>query len=431
MNKLSIILFLILSFSASAQVPLPRVVKLFSKPVFVDFKQAHYNININLKDQTVTTESRIIFEQFERGNVIFDLKKNCMDARIDGVDVKVKNLLIPGPPTLAKRLKAKTEPGIHILEIESKLKRGVDFQDGVEIGMWIRDLIGRKFLEQYLPTNFEYDQYKATMNINFIGGGAEDYEVMVNGKKDETEIGYHVDFPAFYTSSLFFVHVFKKGTYVMDRSEYVRLDGKTIPLIIYSREAELTAKLKEQALISLESTENFYGRFPHDFMIIFGDQESGGMEHGGATQTALGSLDHEIHHSFIGKSVIPENGNAGWMDEAIVMWRQRGFPLHEKPNFKRHNLACHSRYRRATDWDSYDQGMSFIAHLAYLFDQKGIDFKTVLRNYYNEYEYKVVNTQIFRNYLEGIYGETLKPQFRQYVCNPFFFKRWRRGTNPY
>ena len=166
-------------------------------------------------------------------------------------------------------------------------------------------------------------------------------------------------------------------------------------------------------------------------MIIFGDEVSGGMEHAGATQTSLGSLDHEIHHSYFSKSVIPENGNSGWMDEAIVVWRQRGFKISKKPNYKRHNLACHSRFRRSTDLQSYDAGSSFIGYLAYLFKEKGIDFKTVLRNYYAEYEYKVVNTKTFREFLEKSYGESLLGEFRQYVCNPRLFKKCKRRHNPH
>lgn len=413
------------------KIPLPSIKKLFKKYVFVDFQKVHYDIKIDLKKKEVRTYTKIDFLQDKKGRVIFDLKRPCMKAKIDGKKVGVKTILIPGTFSPTKTLRRKTRKGAHTLEIEARLKRGVDFEKGVEIGMWIRDLLGRKFLEQYLPTNFEYDQYAATMNIEFIGADAKEYEIMVNGEKTLTDKGASVVFPEWYTSSAFFVHIFKKGTYVFDRSEYIRLDGKKIPLIIYSPTAKFTADLKKQALISLESLEGFYGRYGHDFMIIYGENMSGGMEHAGATQTSLGALDHEIHHFWIGKSVIPENGNAGWMDEAIVTWRQRGFKLNEKPSFKRHNMACHSRYRRATDWDSYDKGSSFIGHIAYLFKQKGLDLKETLRNWYAVKEYKIVNTQMFREFLEKAYGESLKGKFRQYICNPRLFKRWRRGTNPH
>lgn len=412
-----LILNLSIFFSVVAQATmLPSVNGLFKKKVFVDFETVVYNINIDLINNTVHTDSTIVFNQDKAGHVIFDLKRPCFKVLLDGKKVKALPLLIPGPMTLAKSISRKSKAGKHTLRIESRLKRGVNFNNGVELGFWMRDLFGRKFLEQYLPANFEFDQYKAKLNINFLSGDVNQHVLMANGDITIKNQGYSVDFPAFYNASSFFIHLFKKNSYVMDKSTFTRLDGKKIDFVVYSKDEELTNSLKERATSSLHDFEELYGRWPHDYLIIFGDQDSGGMEHAGATQTSLGSLDHELHHSYFSKSVIPENGNAGWMDEAIVTWRDRDYPLVKTPSFRRHNLACHSVHRRSTDWDSYKKGGNFIGHLAYLFSEKGMDFKSILRNYFQAYKYKIVNTKTFRLFLEKSYGESLLQKFKRYTC---------------
>src|SRR5690606_14062809 len=161
-------LFLIMG-SAFAQV-LPPIKYPFYKNVFVDFKSAHYTINIDLERDIVTTESVIELYQSEKGHIIFDLRKPCLKVEVDGEMTRAKTFLIPSSFGLAKTILKKTAAGTHTLKITTRLKRGVDFKDGFELGFWIRDLIGRKFLEQFLPTSFEYDQYKAHMDINIIHG---------------------------------------------------------------------------------------------------------------------------------------------------------------------------------------------------------------------------------------------------------------------
>ena len=420
MKLIIFILFTILSSTysnAASANTLPPIKILFKKYVFVDFQTVEYNITIDLDKKIVTTKSLITFNQKEEGYVIFDLKGLSAKVTLDHKRVKLKKILIPSAHTLAKSISLRTKAGSHNISVSAKLSKGISFKNDFEMGLWMRDLFGRKFLEQYLPTNFEFDQYKAKLNINFIGGNLSDFVLMANGKKTKTETGYSVDFPSFYTASSFFIHIFKTDKYEMNKTEYTRLDGSKIDFIVYSNNKELTKNLKVKAMTSVQELEQIYGSWPHDYLIVFGDQDAGGMEHAGATQTSLGSLDHELHHSYFSRSVLPRNGNAGWMDEAIVTWRDRGYPLNKTPNFKKTNLACHSIYRRSTDWDSYKKGGNFIGHLAYLFSVKGLSFKETLRSYFQAYKFQVVTTKTLRLFLEKAYGESLDNKFRRYLCN--------------
>ena len=415
----SLILIFVVFFSLySKATGLSSYTSLFKRKVFVDFETVVYDISIDMKNKTVYTDSTIIFNQKKDGFVIFDLKNPFIKAKLDNKMVKIKSFFILRAMTWAKRVARKTKKGRHTLQVKSELKNGVKFRNGVELGFWMRDLFGRKFLEQYLPTNFEFDQYKARLNINFINCDCDidKYTLMANGEVESTEKGYAVEFPSFYNSSSFFIHLFKKKSYISNKSIFTRMDGKKIDFVVYSKKKSLTHKLKDKAIQSVRELEELYGTWPHDYLIVYGGQNSGNMEHAGVIQTSLGALDHELHHSYFSKAVMPENGNAGWMDEAIVTWRDRGYPEVKKPYFKKHNLSCHSIYRRSTDWDSYKKGGNFIGHLAFLFAEKGIDFKNVLREYFHEYKFQIVNTKIFRNFLENYYGESLLSKFQRYTC---------------
>ena len=70
--------------------------------------------------------------------------------------------------------------------------------------------------------------------------------------------------------------------------------------------------------------ESNFGPFPHDSVTIFAKPGAGrgGMEYAGATATTLGSLRHELNHSYFARSAVPVNGNAGWIDEAIAEWEE-------------------------------------------------------------------------------------------------------------
>ena len=77
----------------------------------------------------------------------------------------------------------------------------------------------------------------------------------------------------------------------------------------------------------MRELEQTYGPYPHEALLIYCTGNiSGGMEYAGATMTSLEALGHEITHSWFARGVMPANGNAGWIDEAIARWRDRGYP---------------------------------------------------------------------------------------------------------
>lgn len=171
----------------------------------------------------------------------------------------------------------------------------------------------------------------------------------------------------------------------------------------------------ESTKIILQELEEDYGPFPHNQVIIYGNAPSGGMEHSGATATSLKALGHELFHCYHARALMPANGNAGWMDEAIARWRDNKYPLLEKLNFSSTELGGHSLWSRKTDRMAYTEGSAFLSWIAFRMDEKGLSFKSFLRDYFQKYKYTSVTTQLFQKEIISASGLELDADFDRYI----------------
>src|SRR5690606_15920392 len=131
-------------------------------------------------------------------------------------------------------------------------------------------------------------------------------------------------------SSLFF-HLVDEGKYPETKYSYTSINGNIIPITLYTRSSSQLKSYKEESLRVLKELEDTYGPWPHPSLIIYG-AGLGGMEYCGATMSSLSALGHELTHSYFARGVMPQNGNAGWIDEAIASWRDKGYQRNEKPS---------------------------------------------------------------------------------------------------
>jgi hypothetical protein len=77
----------------------------------------------------------------------------------------------------------------------------------------------------------------------------------------------------------------------------------------------------------MQELEQTFGAYPHETLLVYcTGASSGGMEYAGAAMTSQAALGHEITHSWFARGVMPANGSAGWIDEAIARWRDLGYP---------------------------------------------------------------------------------------------------------
>lgn len=391
----------------------------FGHAVFVDFKTAEYDITYNTLDEVSSVKARITFEAKSSGHPIFDLVPNPKSVKLNGKKVGQNLVSFPGGVSKLRQVGASVTPGIHTLEIENTFDTNVQYSSqhlAVLSAFWIRDLKDRLFLEQYIPSNFEYDQYKMTFNVSIDGLEKVDQEFFHNGVISQTsERSWKIEFPEYFTVSCPYFHMTpRKWLHRLDFS-YTSISGREIPITVYSPSKSRTKKFKPETQRVMKELETDYGPWAHPTFVAYGTiKGTGGMEHSGATATSFGALDHEMLHSYFAKGVMPANGNSGWIDEAIASWRDKGYQRNPTTGFGGSNIGNQSVYKRNTDKRSYALGSAFMAYLDYRLQDSG-GLKAFLKGYFQTYKHQVITAQHLKNNMEFFSGLNLDHEFETYV----------------
>jgi hypothetical protein len=389
--------------------------------VFVDFTKANYKITYDKKSKSTTVTSTIDFYAKEAGFPIFDLTTPQSGITLDGITTDASLTWTPDGVTAVRVLKDMVYPGEHQMVITHQLTEQVKFgARGVTNFFKIRDLTQRKFLEQYIPSNLEYDQFPMTFDLHFKNFKRVNQRFMTNGVITEIAKDHHrIEFPEYYTASSPFYHTAPKGGWATRRFNIQSISGATIPVTIYKTNPFFNLrKFSSTTKTVFSELENDYGAFGHASIHVYANGFSGGMEHAGATETTLGALDHELFHCYFAKGVMPANGNAGWIDEAFASWRDRGYPRYYEPGYISSNMGGQSPYTRATDRRAYSLGMRFIAYLDSKVAFKG-GMKKFMREYYAENLYKLITVSSFQAALESFSGLDLKMDFDRYILGVY------------
>lgn len=383
--------------------------------VFVDFEKADYAITYNPAQKTALAKSTISFKNFEEGLPIFDLVENPTSAYIDGIAVNIKNIKSLDSETTFKVVMKKLSPGSHTLIVNSEIKEGVQFSgNGVSSAFWFNDLDDRQLLEAYLPANLEFDQYKMTLNLDFQS--MTNQRIYTNGVVSKNGNNkFTVEFPETYTSSSLYFHTAPIGRYPEKSFTFSSMNGVAIPVVAYASSATSNMEtIKKNILKSLTDLEASYGPFLHNSVTVF-IAGSGGMEYCGATMTSLSALNHELTHSYFARGgLMPANGNAGWLDEAITSWSDEGTISRPDISGIFSKMAGNSEYRCYTHGDAYTYGKAFMAHLNYKFKANG-GLAAFLNHLILTDAFRPMTTEEFILKISDFYSEDLGPLFKAHV----------------
>lgn len=387
------------------------------KTVFVDFQTAHYKINYDVQNKKAWVDTTIRFKSYESGYPIFDSVHEILTLSLNGQEASSKEVSTPGGASKVRVVEKFIEAGENILKLKTPLYNGTKFKRrNVSSGFFIKDLTDRKFLERFIPSNYEYDQYKMDFEVKVLNSRVS-HRIFANAQVEKiAKNHFSISYPAFYTSSSLYFHIVPRRKFRKTYFTHKSIDGREIPVTIYSRFLVRNWRLKAKAKKILAELEHDYGPWPHPSLLIYGTKLTGGMEYVGATATSVISLGHEMQHSYFAKGVMPANGNSGWMDEAIASWRDKGHQTYSKTNYSSVNLARHNVYTRKTDDRSYKKGRSFMAYLDYQLKALGKDgLKDFLRGYFNKRKFTTVTTKDFIYDLEAYAGHSFYNDFERYV----------------
>ena len=376
-------------------------------------------LDVNVTLRIATGRARLRFMVSQPGRPLFDLVPRPTRLLVDGVAIPPERLRLVVPPDEATPLRMLDElitaGEEHVIEIEYVLGDDtVQFSNGgAHLGFFMTDLTQRGYLERHAPANLEFDQSPMELEIHLSGGGGA-HRLFTNGKAiNDGDTAWRVTFPEYFSCSSTFVHLTARPLSV--RTSTFSGMAREIPLTAYGNNVEEIERALETARAVMQELEQTFGPYAHDALLIYCTGEiSGGMEYAGATMTSVAALGHEITHSWFARGVMPANGNAGWIDEAIARWRDLGYPrasaIAARPPVQ---LAGFSPYRRHTPRESYAMGSQLLSELDRLFAPGGL--RPILAALFQQRRRQLITTQLFQDFLEQQTGSSLTAIFDRYV----------------
>ena len=406
--------------------------------VFVDFTEAECDIRIRRLDEPgavdVRVSSRLEFVSVQDGCPAFCLRQPITSLTLDGQHAAAVSVRAPDGASEFMMVDRAVTPGAHTLVIESVIERlpGSTFDPvrwvgrpaGVQCLFEMSDRGTHKgFLDSYLPSNFEYDHIAMTLRVA-LDGVDSPHRVISNGEV-ETLGGnsWRITYPPHFTSSSILFHLTPERLYDTLDAVYASRIGPAIPMMVYAPREQVAFGVitmedyRDAAFSALRSLENDFGPFPHPRLIIYAKGPgTGGMEYAGATVSRIGSIRHELDHSYFARCVTPANGDAGWMDEAIASWGDEDYASRRGRPARGANMARRSPYERTTSADAYTIGRDLIAHLDHLCASRG-GMRAFLRHYFATKRRSTVDAVEFQDMVEDFHGQSLEALFDEFVYN--------------
>lgn len=403
---------------------------------FVDFEKVFYSITYDVKEKKAIAKTEIFFNQSKDGHPIFDLVPKDMGVSINDTPTKMIAVTAPKGETKYRSISKYLKAGPHKLVITNRIKSNTrlsKMSGTVRSAFWLSDLDDRSFMEQYLPTNLEYDQFAITMNVKIVGAD-KDHTIYTNGKITKiSKNSFHIEYPSYFTSSSLYFHLVPQGTYKEIKFDFTSKFGKTFPVTIYSKERfwqTSLENLKEMTIRTLKELESKFGQWPHPSLIIY-NAKMGGMEYAGATITSKSALGHELTHSYFARGVMPVDGNSGWIDEAIASWRDGNYKSVKQVQFRSSSMSNHSSYKRSTDTAAYGKGANFMAYLNYRLTDIG-GLTPFLNELHTNFTHTNITTKDFIKALNQFSGINFDEDFKRYIFNSKSFEKSSIETeNPF
>ncbi|MEO0814279.1 MAG: hypothetical protein AAFY60_15560, partial [Myxococcota bacterium] len=395
---------------------------------FVDIDSVDSKVVLDVRNRTAKVRSTVRFEQSEPGAPVIDLVPQISGGTINGRAISAedyRDIRDPDRQSSMKVVDRELPAGAHELIVEYDLPSVRFSGERVSFFQQFSDLTPRRFVEQFFPTNFEFDQYKNSLEFELVGTDIP-HDVIANGEVTRDGNRFQIEFPSHYNAASFFVDVAPKDSYQRAEGVYEGLAGP-IPILAYGSNRRSVERALSEAKFNLKEHERDFGPHPHPFVIVK-VEGSGGMEYAGATRTSLGAQKHEQHHFYFARSMMPAGGNAGWFDEAAASLHDDRYPERSRPPRRARKLSDFSPWSRVTPSASYSHGADFLAHLNYLFRPIG-GIRPVMRELFERYQWQPVTTEMIQAFfkekaegldidIDGLFDEHIYGRPSDNLCSP-------------
>jgi len=393
----------------------------------IDIQSVSSRIVFDLDKQEARTVSTMVFEMTADGMPLFDLRQDIDKATFNGEAVDVAKLAqhTPGKTSGPIRiLEVEAAAGItHTLELEYLLKTPQSPQ-AVDVGwgegtldwdFFFSDLNNGRYLEMWFPANLLYDRHATDVEFSIEGADVE-HSIITNGTTEVLgEHHWKIQFPSHFTAFSAMLVVIPSERIERRESTFKLPNGDKVTMDIVVRDdAEVTLKqVAKQTASDIQEFHKSMGPWPHgDRVTVFVWSGGRSMEYDGATTTAMAALRHELHHSWFGRGVKPQNQNAGWWDEAWTVYHSDGgWESHERAAKKEGrpvHLVHSSIWNRTTPGSSYGQGSILFARIAKL-----IGHKDLVKHMASFYTAKALQVATTEDLVEHLVKESGEEEIRQ------------------
>ncbi len=353
----------------------------------IDIQEARYQISFDIPHHKAEGTAQLTFVMQEGGYPILLFRNAPQSLTLDG-EAQALGLwqeFSPDPKAESFAfIKKNLARGEHTLTIAFEVHTPfLQWDQGglqlMTIGSDIREL-GQKpdpmvsgFLEKYVPSNYEWDQFPSHYTF-VLQGASHDHKVMSNASVALDAQGqWHVDTPASFNSSALWIHILDPKHFAVREGSISGL-SRSLAFTLYApiSRAEDLPRAEDILRATLARLEANLGPFPHSRYIagLHGPSEES-MEYVGGAYSDLGTLDHEIAHSYFGRGVMPAKGRDGWLDEALATWvLYPAWPAGSLESLKG-TVGSASPYDSLTDSQAYTVGPSLMAYLNSLRKDQG------------------------------------------------------------
>jgi hypothetical protein len=387
-----------------------------------DLQAVQLRLTFDVPAKTTVGHAEIQFQPVETGEPFFLLTPKATRATLDGQPITLDPLRDPDDVTTWTTIPARLVAGTdHVLEIDYPLAAAEYPSGGAELVTSMLDVLedGRDgdpphFFEAYGPAGIEADQFQLSVELDVVGGTSPQM-VFSNGTQRAIGPGqWTIEFPAYFSSSSVFFHL-TTAPYVVRTTTYHGLE-RDIPIAAYGVDADTA----EQAIAVLPDLfadlEATFGPYPHAaFVADLPGHVDVSMEHAGAAITSLGSLSHELCHSWFGRGVLPADGRSGWIDEAVCTWRDFKYMdtlVHAQPSPI--NLAWYSMWYVATPGMPHADGAALVSHVDAMLAGRG-GLRPILRQVFEQWQHKPITTEQFLGFLAAASGLSLDAYDQDHV----------------
>ncbi|MHC4380232.1 MAG: M1 aminopeptidase family protein [Planctomycetota bacterium] len=398
----------------------------------IDILSTSAKIVFDLEKQEAHTQATMVFEMTADGMPLFDLRQDIASAKFNGEAIEVGKLAqhdlgeSSGPIRI---LQVEAEAGkTHTLELEYLLKKPqspaaleIGWGDGtLDWDFFFSDLNHGRYLEMWFPANLLFDRLAVDVEFEIVGTDVE-HEIVTNGTVEELgPLHWKLTFPPHFTAFSHMLVVIPSKRVERKESTFKLPNGDKVTVDVVVRE-DAGVTLKEVAKQVVSDMKDFHkgmGPWPHgDRVTVFVWSGSRSMEYDGATTTAMGALRHELHHSWFGRGVKPQDQNAGWWDEAwTVYYSDHGRA--PKSQVKREGspvaLSPADPWNRKTPMLSYSAGSMLFSRIALEIGEKKL--VKHMSSFYTENALQVATTQDLEAHLVAESGnKEIHQLFHRYV----------------